>query len=250
MARVSFNLQDLLNDCASSSGYYHLDKKTLGLRIVVPEALKSRYPYNASAYVLMQELRTAVFDYGIVEFPELAVNKCNHTVAMRHPSEHSYSDNPYLNSFFQSPHQDTPPYPSAFWLDKKRQFAATWTMSLEGLRCFNESIAQQPTLTLSERHRQLIPSLVTQQQSLLLNTQPCLTLLDNSEHWQLYHARTCLFDAVASQPNTHHDTAVYAYNEIGLLNYIDQLDSRRGMADRDADDLQDMNTFMQHEALN
>lgn len=245
--RNAFTLSDIAAECQLQPAIYTLDQRQLGLRIDVPAALQSQYPYNASAYTWLQQLRPSIFEYGIIEFPELALNSCNHTVAMRHPAEHQYSDNPYLNSFFQSPHQDTPPYPTAFWLGGKRRFAATWVMSLQGRNAFAALQADAPTRSLATIHRALIPTLLNQKQSLLLNTRAGLTLLDNSKHNNLYHARTCQFDAVAAQPNACQDTPTYAFNEIGLLHYIEQLDSRRGEHDRDSDDLAIMQAFLQNE---
>jgi len=37
---------------------------------------------------------------------------------------------------------------------------------------------------------------------------------------------------------------MYAYNEQGLLHYIDQLDSRRGAGDRCDEDLQQVKAFL------
>jgi hypothetical protein len=247
LARQSFTLGDIASECQLVEATHTLDNRTLGLRINVPAALYKQYPYNASAYAWLQELRESIFEYGIIELPDLPLNRCNHTVAMRHPAEHQYSDNPYLNSFFQSPHQDTPPYPTAFWLGAKRHFAATWVMSVKGLEAFQRLQNAKPACKLETIHRELVPQLLQQQQSLLLNTRPGLLLLDNSESHALYHARTCLFDAVAANPDTLTDTPSYAYNEVGLLHHIDQLDSRRGDTDRDESDLNAVKTFLERE---
>jgi hypothetical protein len=38
---------------------------------------------------------------------------------------------------------------------------------------------------------------------------------------------------------------MYAFNEVGLLNYIDQLDSRRGQQWRDHEDLAAVRAFLE-----
>ncbi|MFM2419685.1 MAG: hypothetical protein RL385_4408, partial [Pseudomonadota bacterium] len=42
---------------------------------------------------------------------------------------------------------------------------------------------------------------------------------------------------------------MYAYNEIGLLNYIDTMDERRGEHDRDEQEMADVGAFMAAERL-
>lgn len=118
MSRVPFNFSDIEAECHLETGSYSLDGRTIGATILVPPGLYHRYPYNATAYGFLQQLRQPIYEFGTIEFPGLPVNKCNHTVAMRHPHQHGYSDNPYLTRFCQDPHQDTPPYPSAFWLGR------------------------------------------------------------------------------------------------------------------------------------
>jgi hypothetical protein len=82
-----------------------------------------------------------------------------------------------------------------------------------------------------------------------VNHAPGLILIDNSEHQQLYHARTCRFDAVAQNPHYTEDAPMYAFNEIGLLNYIDTMDEQRGEQDRDAAEQKIISDFISAERL-
>ena len=248
MARQAFSFADLERDCDVDIGCHRLDGRTLGTRISVPEDLKREYPYNASAYTLLQELRPAINEYGLIEFPSLPVNPTNYTVAMRHPVEHDYSDNPYLTRFCQEPHQDTPPYPTAFWLGEKRRFSATWVISLTGLHAFQTAMAQHPKLDTEALHRLLVKESLDKGTGLLVNSEPGLLLIDNGPKQSLYHARTCNFAALEAAPNLDQDTPLYAFNEPGLLHYIDSLDSRRGNAHRDANDQREVEEFLASEA--
>lgn len=249
MNRKPFNFNDLQHDCHIETGCYTLDGRTLGARVTVPPELYDRYPYNASAYAFLQELRAAIHQYGTIEFPDLPVNRCNHTVAMRHPYEHGYSDNPYLTRFCQDPHQDTPPYPTAFWLGQPRNYSATWVMSDRGLQDYLDHARQNPDQSTEEIHQQLLPRALGDKSALLLNYDPGLLLIDNSEHQRLYHCRSSRFEAMAQNPDHAVDAPMYSYNEIGLLNYIDVLDSRRGEGHRDAADLAAVKQFMDGESL-
>jgi hypothetical protein len=83
----------------------------------------------------------------------------------------------------------------------------------------------------------------------VLNYTPGLLLIDNSHHQQLYHARTCRFDVVEQNPNYTSDAAMYAFNETGLLHYIDAMDERRGEHDRDTEEREDVRVFMTTERL-
>ena len=217
--------------------------------ITVPPELRNHYPYNASAYAFLQQLREAIFRYGLIEFPQLPVNRCNYTLAQRSPWQHRYSDNPYLTDLCQLPHQDTPPYPTAFWLGQPRRFSATWIVSDTGLESVSRWRQQHPDASTDELHRQLVPSSLADGTGILLNHSPGLLLIDNSHHHRLYHARTCRFDAIAAQTDHHTDTPMYAYNEIGLMNYIDMLDSRRGTEHRNAEDEALTREFFQSQPL-
>ena len=126
-ARVPFTLRDLQAECASEAGVHRLDDegpRSLGLRIHVPPELRGRAPYTSTAYAFLQQLRGAIHEHGLVEFPGLPVNPTNHTLAQRAPWEHAYSQNPFLTGTGQLLHQDTPPYPTAFWLGAERRFFA------------------------------------------------------------------------------------------------------------------------------
>lgn len=247
MVRQAFTFQDIAADCTVETNCYQLDGRSLGAIIHVPQELQSRYPYNASAYAFIQQLREAIFEFGTIEIPNLPINKTNHTVAMRHPKEHSYSDNPYLNRFCQEPHQDTPPYPTAFWLEAPRRFAATWFMSLQGLDAWSDLSRARPSLSTEEKHKLLIPDGLTNGTALLLTQKPGLLLFDNSQHHQLYHARTCNFEAVTQNPGAQEDTPAYAFNEMGLLHYMNTLDSRRGEEDKSDEDLAEVRAFLSQE---
>ena len=253
MPRAPFTFQDICRECHVDTGIHALhgtaNPKRHGARIVVPAELMQRYPYNASAYVLLQQLRAAIFELGTLEFPQLPVNKTNHTLAQRAPREHLYSNNPYLTGEYQHLHQDTPPYPTAFWLNAPRRFFATWVVALPGLQRFTDYTQQFPEQPLQAIHKKLVAESLANGTGVLLNQSPGLLLIDNSEQQQLYHARTCQFSAIEQHPDYSSDTPLYAFNEIGLLHYIDTLDERRGQADRCAQDLADMAAFMATERL-
>lgn len=248
MAKAAFTFNDLARECQVESGHYLLDGRQLGLRIVIPEALKSEYPYNGSAYGFLQQLRAEIFASGIVEFPGLPVNPVNHTLIQRAPQQHSYSSNTYMTDRCQSPHQDTPPYPTAFWLNQPRKYFATWVVSQQGMQKFYDCLDQK-LLSVEQIHSYLVPQTLMDKSGLLLNQLPGLLLIDNSSSQNLYHARTCDFTAQASHPGFETDTGMYAFNEVGLLHYIDRLDSRRGGADRDDTEKHQILEFMQKEGL-
>jgi len=257
MARVAFELADLLSECRVQEGCYRLDGRALGLKVFVPKALQHQYPFNASAYAFLQQLRAAIWEYGTIEFPDLPLNKINHTLCQRAPKQHRYSANPYMTGSCQHLHQDTPPLPTAFWLGQVRRYYATWVTSVEGAQRYFEYLDAALTggaqtafdgEQLEGVHRLLVPESLANGSGVLLNQQPGLLLIDNSSQHQLYHARTCQFSAVARDPDYLGDTPLYAYNERGLLNYIDQLDSRRGTADRCVKELQQVKVFLAAEA--
>lgn len=251
MARQPFTLADLAQECVIETGCYRLHgphpARTTGAKVFVPAALQARYPYNASAYVFLQQLRSAIREFGTLEFPGLPLNRSNHTIAMRSPREHGYSSNPYLTGECQHLHQDTPPYPTAFWLGEERRYFATWIVSAPGLQRYAQFTREHPGLSMNDVHRTLVPESLANGTGIVLNHSPGLLLLDNSEHSQLYHARTCRFDNVGNNPAYTHDTPMYAYNEIGLLHYLDTMDERRGEQDRDTAEQREIAAFMQAE---
>ncbi len=195
----------------------------------------------------MQFLRHDIQQYGFIELPNLTLNKSNYTLAQRSPQEHGYSSNHYLTDFCQQPHQDTPPYPTAFWLEKERSYFFTWLISFKGMTHFFDYQQQHPNLSIQAIHQHLVPLSLNEGWGLIVNKQPGLILIDNSHHSKLYHARSCNFQAMRITPNFTSDTPMYAFNEIGLLNYIDQLDSRRGTLHRNQKEKEDVAAFMQQE---
>jgi hypothetical protein len=254
MPRKTFTFADLARECRIETGCYALhglsNPRRTGARIFVPDALQQRYPYNASAYVFLQELREAIFEHGTIEFPGLPLNRTNHTIAMRAPREHGYSSNPYLTGECQHLHQDTPPYPTAFWLDEERYFFATWLVSLPGLQRYTQFISEHPGMAMNNVHRILVQESLSLGTGIVINHSPGLLLIDNSEKQQLYHGRTCRFDAIEKNPHYTQDAPMYAFNEIGLLNYIDTMDERRGMQDRDEQDKTEVENFISEERTN
>lgn len=247
MHRRPFTFRDFEHECDIQLHCHTLDGQPLGAKINIPSALQQQYPYNSSAYGFLQQLRSEIFELGTIEFPHLPLNKTNYTLAQRAPKEHAYSANPYMTGNCQQPHQDTPPYPSAFWLAQARQYFATWLLSLTAVEAFFELNRSRPELSQEELHRILVPSSLKNKSGLLINQQPGLILIDNSQHCSLYHARTCNFQAIAAYPDFHNDTPMHAFNEIGLLHYIDTMDERRGLQDRDAADLTEVKAFMENE---
>lgn len=250
-----FTLNDIAADCKIEQHCYELNdcngKRTLGVRIHVPQALFKHFPYNASAYTFMQQFRELIFDCGIVEFPNLPVNKSNYTLAQRAPEQHLYSQNTYLTDHCQHPHQDIPPYPSGFWLDSPRQFSATWIMSDIAVQQFNDFSQKNNSMPTEKLHRHFIAQNLENKQGVLRNQEPGLLLLDNSHRQSLYHARTCIFDAWENQDSRSiTDSPMYAYNEPGLLQHIDSLDSRRGVEFRDPSEQESIRRFITKERLN
>lgn len=237
MRRQPFTFADLAQECRIEIGCHALhgmnNPRRIGAKVFVPGELLQRYPYNASAYAFLQELRRDIFEHGTIEFPGLPLNRSNYTIAMRAPREHRYSNNPYLTGECQHLHQDTPPYPTAFWLGKEREFFATWIVSLPGLQRYAQFTREHPQMAMNAVHRELVQESLAQGTGIVANHSPGLILIDNSEHQQLYHARTCRFDAIEKNPQYTQDTPMYAFNEIGLLNYIDTMDEQRGTGDRD-----------------
>ncbi len=249
MPRQPFSFSDLAAECQISPRHYQLDGRALGLRIEVPVELQQHYPYNGSAYGFLQQLRAQIFEFGVVEFPGLPLNPRNYTLAQRAPQQHAYSSNSYMTDSCQSPHQDTPPYPTAFWLPAERRYFATWIVSQVAMQRFYQRQAAQPQLSVEALHRELVAESVADGSGLLCNQRPGLLLIDNSHHHQLYHARTANFAAQAAQPDFASDTPMYAFNEVGLLNYLDVMDSRRGPEHRDAEEMAEVQAFMQREQL-
>jgi hypothetical protein len=247
MQRTPFNFADISKDCQIETGCHQLGKKRFGLKIHIPEELKSQYPYNASAYDFLQFLRPAILQHGTVELPNLAVNPSNYTIKLKSPREHIGNPNPFISDECQSPHQDTPPYPTAFWLSGQRQFYATWVMNEQASERFYQYQQAKPELSIKQLHQILVNESLNQGTGLLLNQEPGLLLIDNSQHHKLYHARTCNFAAIAAQPNFEKDSPMYAFNEIGLLNYIDTLDIHRGEADKNQAEAEQVRAFLQQE---
>ncbi len=252
MPRVAFNLNDITSECEYEGGVHQLDGCSFGLRIDVPVELYDRYPFNTTAYGFLQQLRDAIFEYGTIEFPSLPVNKINHTLCQRAPKQHTYSANPYMTGSCQHLHQDTPPLATAFWLDEPRRYYATWVTSMQALQHYYGQLEQGGSESfdggqLEGIHRQLVPESLNNGTGLLLNQNPGLLLIDNSDSHRLYHARTCNFNAIDATPNYEEDAAMYAFNEQGLLYYIDQLDSRRGQQHRCPEDLAEVKAFLSRE---
>jgi hypothetical protein len=132
-------------------------------------------------------------------------------------------------------------------LGEPRNYGTTWVMSDRGLQSYLNYARQNPGRSTEEIHQQLLPGALGDNTALILNYQPGLLLIDNSEHQRLYHCRTSRFEAVARNPDHAVDAPMYSYNELGLLNYIDVLDSRRGSDHRDAADLAAVKQFMEGE---
>ena len=249
--RVPFTFSDISGECEVETDCFRVDdgrERRLGARVRVPRELRHRYPYNGSAYGFLQELRSVIFELGIVVFPDLPVNRTNHTLAQRAPNEHSYSQNPYLTDRCQSPHQDTPPYPTAFWLDAPRRFFATWVLSSTAAEAFYRFQQAHPTLDVEDIHRRLVPESLAAHTGVLLNQDPGLLLIDNSQGCALYHARTCRFDAVEATGGELRDAPMYAFNEVGLLEHLRSLDERRGSADLSDEDLAQVKQFLLDES--
>ena len=246
MSRVPFRFADIAAECCVESGVHRLDGRALGLRIDVPEVLRSRYPYNGSAYGFLQQLRHEILEHGLIEFPALPLNPQNYTLAQRAPQQHQYSSSPYLTDFCQQPHQDTPPYPTAFWLSAPRRYFATWVMGETGVQ--RVMTAQRSGVSIDDVHRRLQSESIEEGWGLLLNQQPGLLLIDNSSRNRLFHARSCNWQAQQAQPDFDSDTPMYAFNEVGLLNCIDVMDSQRGTADRNAEECEEVRRFLQSEA--
>ena len=244
MARMPFDFSDFEQECHIETACYQLDARDLGLKIHVPEELCNQYPFNASAYCFLQQLRAQIFEFGTVEFPELGANKTNHTLAQRAPWEHCYSSNTYMTDYCQQPHQDTPPYPTGFWLDSDRRYFSTWVISELGMAKFFELARSQPLMSIEELHRELVPASLAEKHGLLLNQKAGLLLIDNSDHHSLYHARSSNFEQIGSDPLGLTDSPMYAFSEIGLMDYIDILDSRRGDVDLDPLDKAETMAFM------
>lgn len=240
-------LKDFQSTCIIKEGQYNLEGKPLGLSIEIPSELMLVPPFNCTAYALLQGLRQEIKTYGVIEFPHLPVNKLNHTLEQKHPSEHLYSQNSFLTSYCQSPHQDTPPYPSAFWLDKKRQYSATWLMGESMCQQFYDFQAQNPSLSIDEIHAKLVNDSLHSKQAILVNQQAGLCLIDNSEAKKLYHARTALVDHLDRYCKLRRDIPMYAFNEVGLMQYIDTIDERRGANNRCETQKQAVLNFMQRE---
>ncbi len=245
-----FTLNDLLQECDTCEGHHCIDGQRLGLKIFIPQELYSSFPFNVTVYDFIQQLRGEIFEYGIIEMPSLPFNRCNYTLSQKDPTEHSYSQNSYTTDFCQAPHQDTPPYPTAFGLLSPRKHSATWVMKTVMLERFYQYQAQHRSLSVDELHQQLIQKSLDEGSSILVNQEPGLLLIDNSDHQSLYHARTSLVDQSDRYCKIRHDSPVYAFNEIGLLNYIDSLDEHRGDEFRSESEKQRVIQFLESEDIN
>lgn len=251
--RKTFTFNDFVQPCHLEEKIYQLKYKSctrnLGARITIPEELMGAYPYNVSAYDFLQFFRKQIFEFGIIEIPQLPLNLSNYTVAMLAPEEHQYSQNPYLNERCQSPHQDTPPYPTAFWLGDERKLSATWVLTDLAVEQFFDERKASPQKSIETIHRTIVPKTIEDQSSLLLNYQPGLLLIDNSNHHQLYHAKTCRFENRELTPTLQHDNPMYSFNEVGLLNYMDNLDEKRGQQNKDEEEKDWVREFLRIETL-
>lgn len=240
-SRRIFSFGDFIQECELLEGTIELKSSRglakLGAKVVVPDALMDQFPFNTSAYDFLQFFREEIFQYGIIEFPNLPVNLSNYTVAMRAPEEHQYSANPYLTESCQTPHQDTPPYPTAFWLGQERMLSATWVMTDLGAERFFEVSQANRGLSVEEVHQRVVPKTLNEKSAVLLNHTPGLLLIDNSQHHQLYHAKTCRFENRKGLLGAPTDNPMYTFNEVGLLQYIDSLDEQRGRQHRNSQEV-------------
>lgn len=246
MARAKFNFNDIERECQIQYGCHQLDGKTLGISVNVPEALQNGPIFSGSVYGFLQQLREPIFEYGTIEFPDLPFNKTNYTLAQKAPWQHLYSSNHYMTDYCQHPHQDTPPYPTAFGLEQPRRYFATWLMSVQGVNHYYEQERSKTRASTEDLHRELVPQSLKNGTGILVNQQPGLILIDNSNHSQLYHARTACFDMLEREhpSKKSQDVPMYAFNEVGLLNHIDQLDSRRGLQWRDNSDAAEVERYL------
>lgn len=225
-----FTFEDIARECRVEYGAHGLTANgggRIGARVFVPEELRATPLYSSSAYTFMQQLRAAIFEHGLIEFPELPVNRRNHTLAQRAPAQHAYSANPFLTGLCQRLHQDTPPFPTAFWLDGPRRASATWVATARAAAEFSEAARHVPDHELPALHARWVPKLIGEGRATLVNRTPGLLLLDNSDATRLYHARTNVVDGEHQAQPAPTDATLYAFNEPGLLQRM-QLDERRG----------------------
>ena len=101
---------------------------------------------------------------------------------------------------------------------------------------------------MNDIHRTLVAESLLQGTGIVVNYSPGLILIDNSEHQQLYHARTARFTAIEKKPHYTNDAPMYAFNEIGLLHYIDTMDEQRGTQDRDDLEKEEVSRFIAKES--
>lgn len=231
MPKTTLTWQDIEQECRIEYGIYLLGQAR-GARVFIPTELQRQAPYNTSIYQFFAALREQIKAFGIIEFPQFTFNKINYTLAQAAPWQHQYSHNPFMTSWWQEPHQDTPPYPTAFGLEEERSFFATWLMTEKVVRDY----FSHPAATIEEKHRLLVPQSLAQGEAVLINQQAGLTLIDNSG--DLYHARTCTMSTQNPHLNAEQDSPMYAFNEVGLAFYMQQLDSQRGDAFRDNEEQQ------------
>lgn len=254
MNRPQFSFKDIAEECAIEYDYLTLKHsngvRQFGAKISVKPDQFNNFPYNASAYDFLQFLRQEIYEFGVIEIPGLPINKQNYTVAMKAPAQHSYSSNPYLTEPCQSPHQDTPPYPTAFWLPSERLISATWLLSDLGAQRFHHYRQRHREQSIEKAHEVLVPQTIEAQEGLLVNYQPGLILIDNSQHHQLYHAKTQRFENIKMGISIETDTPMYSFNEQGLLNYMDSLDEQRGPANKNQQEAFAVAEFLQRELKN
>lgn len=247
MKRVAFSFADIEKDCPIETGCYQLGTHVFGARVHIPKNLFDQPPYNSTAYAFLQLLRNAILSYGTIEFPNLPVNPCNYTIKLKSPKEHLGNPNPFITDECQSPHQDTPPHPTAFWLDGERKFFATWIMNTEACNRFSQYQQQNAAMSVNDIHKVLVSESMQNGTGMLMNQQQGLLLLDNSDHHQLYHARTCNFKAVEKIPDYKKDSPMYAFNETGLLNYMNTLDIYRGEKHKSDSETANVKAFLANE---
>lgn len=248
MTSFAFNWQDLEQECRIEYDCYSLDNSKLGARVYIPTEFHQQHPFNSNAYDFMQQLRSQIYDLGIIELVDLPVNHCNYTLAQKAPQQHQGNPNPFMTAHCQSPHQDTPPYPTAFWLPKHRNYYATWVVGSEFCEYFYQYQNQHPELSIEQVHKNLVPKSLEQAKGFLINQKAGLTLIDNSNAKLLYHARTCLFNKVECAESDITDSPMYAFNEMGLIHHLETLDVYRGTEYLDNHAKARMQAFLAQEA--
>lgn len=246
ISRTRFTINDIFALTKPTEGCYQLDAKTLGLRLDcqgIDDALLKRPVYDFLLY-----LRQDIFKYGVIELQNLDFNLCNYTLGQGAPIEHQGNPNPYMTAHCQDLHQDTPPYPTAFGLKAPRQFYATWLTNEAQMQEFYQQKASSQE-TLEQLHQRLVPTSLENQSGFLINQKPGLTIIDNSQANKLYHARTANFKAIEQAGNFSQDSKMYAFNEVGLLQHLRQLDIYRGNEHINLEEIERVKQLVQQENL-